>query len=251
MKKIKWKPELLVFSFALIVLIFSGCGVITKTHYGNGLKLNLERAQKANHIDSNYLKAVAARKAKRLKQNQALLAQQTEKISLQVIKESKTNSPKRKSIPNSLESDYKKQLPITNHTFETPASIKLETVTEGDTTQPISGRKDTPDTEIEEHTEIAGYVFYGSIIGYILSSLLSIILFPALIYVTLLFGIGLLIGFIFAIIGLGKIKEAKKEKNLKLKGKGLAISIIVTYAIMVLYAILSIVVLLALIFSLI
>lgn len=213
--------------FAFVVIGFSHCGVITKTRYGNGLKMDLEWGKKASPYDSIYIKNVAARKAKR-----NLLTQQYElDIEPKEIEGTDTFNKSQNTTTIQLQT-------LSDNPEPTLTELQQALIPDGDTTIPVKIPSGIREGEFEEHAEIGGYIFYGSILGqFVLGFFVSIL--PELALLSLAFGFGMIIGLVLAIIALKKIKEAKENYNINLKGKGLAISIIASFGIMLILGVLA------------
>ena len=196
---------------AFIIIGFSHCGVISKTRYGNGFKLNLEFGQKAKQIDSNYFKSITARKALRKQKLKEKISPTTAKSEVSQEKlpnESLYNAPtlSHDSIQLDLGSN---NLPLINYCPEDHLKHPLGT------SKPAVKHKEDSKIEYEKNAKAAGFVFYGSLLFIPILGPLALV--------------GMLVGFILAITALKRIKEAQKNENKKLKGKGLATSIIILF----------------------
>lgn len=228
--------KLIICLFALVLCTLTSCGIITKTRYGNGFKMELS-IKKGEGADSAYV-------------NKYIINKKSYRVKNQENRETAIDLKSHFSpAPNTL-------TPLNNYSINStlgsehidkprPFSKDIETPHEklvSDTTKPVSGRKDVPKPHIEPHAKASGFLFYGGFIGYIIS-LIAAYGLPSLVFLSFLpfiFGIVMLVGFIFAIIGLAKIRDARKYDNVSLRGKGIAISVIVLYGLGIIYALASI-----------
>jgi hypothetical protein len=199
----KYKSTLVV----VLAILLSSCSVLTKTRYGNGIKLNLEwglfSKQKA---DSAYLKKHHTPRENR-PTGAAPIDDHTD-----ILKPEQMRNIPSDSLFSSTIINVPQQQGIANPDF-TKTAISQQQIKEikGNSTEPEPTITKAP---FEKNAKIAGWLFYGGII-------------------TLAIGIGIiamLVGFIYAIRALKKIKEEEKKGN-HLRGKGLALSIIIISAI--------------------
>ena len=179
-------------------LLLSSCGVLTQTRYGNGIKLNLEWGLFSKQkVDSAYLK-----KYHKPRENRTSTAATIEDHT-HILKPEKMQSiPKDFLFPSNIIEAPKQQCIANGFTKKefTPKPIKEFT---RDSVQHASDKKG----KYEKHAVLAAVFFWGGIF--------SIVGFPLSI-----------VGFILAIISLRNIKREKKKGN-HLRGKGLALSVII------------------------
>jgi hypothetical protein len=193
-----------ILPFLLIITIVSSCGVITKTRYGNGLKVNLE-----NNLFSKKEKTIENKAEKAVKyhnNSNNLIATNSSHINL----DSATFLNNNEIGAANLENDI-----VKNKTKNT--AIILNKILEK--TVPKAVNEEIAEIKpIEKHAKIAGWLFYGGLVGSFIP------------YLNILAFLACLIGFILAFVALAKIRESGD----KYRGKGLAISIIVIYSILLL-----------------
>jgi len=194
--------KIFVVIFALALL--SSCGVMTKTRYGNGLKLDLGNNILAKKDKETELKAEKAIKkgveySKPIFQNS--IAKEPNKVIIQQDTLIRLNDEVKNNTSFKKDKKPLKWIKeIKDNVISKPLNVKYN------------------DAPFEKNAIWAGILFYGGV----LLGLTTI--FP------LISGLMVLIGFILAIVSLGKIK---KSGGLY-RGKGLAISIVVIFGLFIL-----------------
>jgi hypothetical protein len=195
------KKTLKIHTGIIALLLLQSCGIITKTRYGNGLKLNLGNRLENEKQQRNY----SFSKSK-LKPQLKLTNYKHNSIPLEYIN------------PISSIQHFTK---IKSKSFKTNSALK----------QPISVLKDIKmhknfksieppkiKKKVEPHTKIGGILFYASILGLIVLSYLPVFMLVNLLVLALLAGIVLTL--------IGK-KVLKKNPN-QFRGKGLMWSVLIT-----------------------
>ncbi len=210
----------LLLSFTVILLL-SSCGVITKARYGNGLKLNIESSLFARKDKSEAPKTPAKKK----------------KIVPQVTDEPMAAEPNISTDSfvsiTSIQSGSSTEILNTNsaHTDKKKLQKKEPAKSKGisKVLNPIKKIvDDKKNKKIEPNTEIAAWLFYGSLV---LNALLiySGLAIPGII--SALLSIASILGVVLAFVGLRKIKLSGNEY----KGYGTALSIIILFFLSILY----------------
>ncbi len=191
----------------VLILFFSSCGVITKTRYGNGLKLN---------VNLNVFKKDDTRSGKTRERAQRLtvIAKNT-KIPRQTF--SKKNSDFAPQIENLLSQDEVLiNLPTTGlmakEQLKTHIERKLifevgQVTNKAEKILPARPAKRKKNGPLEPITLIGAIFFYGAIVAFIFAAITKMPLVGW--FITLLL-ICILIGFIMSIIGLRRIDSSKK-----------------------------------------
>jgi hypothetical protein len=195
------KKTLKIHTGIIALLLLQSCGIITKTRYGNGLKLNLGNRLENEKQQSNYS-----------------FSKSKLKPQLKLTNYKHNSIPLEYTNPISSIQDFTK---IKSKSFKTNSALK----------QPISVLKDIKmhknfksieppkiKKKVEPHTKIGGILFYASILGLIVLSYLPVFMLVNLLVLALLAGIVLTL--------IGK-KVLKKNPN-QFRGKGLMWSVLIT-----------------------
>lgn len=213
------------------VLLISGCGVFTKTHYGNGLKFNGESGLfSKQQDDSFYLKRYyAKKKLKRI--GNGIVEQDVSLIGIDSthLNHVDTGYSSLVNLKPTLEDNSKG---VKQKIESRPTEIIEHTA---DSTKPITGIKDIG---YDQNAKAAGWLFYGGMVLR-LAVLFLVSLNPIFYLIYILLSLVMLAGFVFAIISLVRIKDEKSRGNY-LRGRGLSLSIIILFAISILLTILTI-----------
>lgn len=207
-KKVQWL--LLIF----ISQLFVGCGMIQSTRYGNGLKLNTEFFSKTTIDSSGFKKALQKSKARK-KQDFIVLMATKKAISTPIFP---LNISKGEDFYNA-EKNQKSCVNLPKNNGLQESNNLASTDTTKPETKPISSRIDKPEPPMEKHAKLA--LFFMPI------TVLALIL---------------------AIIGLSKIRQAKKE-GIELRGEARCITIIWVCSILLFLGLLSSVLIFVLILS--
>jgi hypothetical protein len=210
----------LLLSFT-VILPLSSCGVITKARYGNGLKLNIESSLFARKDKSEAPKTPAKKKK--------IVPQVTDEP---MAAERNKSTDSFASI-TSIQSGSSTEILNTNsaHTDKKKLQKKEPAKSKGisKVLNPIKKIvDDKKNKKIEPNTEIAAWLFYGSLV---LNALLiySGLAIPGII--SALLSIASILGVVLAFVGLRKIKLSGNEY----KGYGTALSIIILFFLSILY----------------
>jgi hypothetical protein len=196
----------------LTTISFSQCGIITKTRYNQGLKLNFGGGRNSTNYDSTHVMNIAAHKAQQrlLTHNDTFLPKL--KKTKSAFNRKTKHSPKRRIVKNMSNSNE-----IAHPLFQQPL-FQIS-----DTTKPAAQAESRKEEEYEKATNTARLVFYGSIITLIIAAVTLLAL------LAIASGIGIIIGFILAIRARFKIRDAKTKdedrKNLNKKRANLIITI--------------------------
>ncbi len=182
------KSNILVFIGLLYCLFYSSCGVISKARYGNGYKLNLEwgKDEKPEYVQ-----------AKKAEKRQALIY-------------NKTNTG---SIESTIEQNEIDNL-VDTLAYSNIKKLNLKPKKKFNKKSAPDKKKDKEKLPYEKHVETGAFLFY---IGLFIN-VISGFTFPILLLLVVL-------GVVFAIIGLFKIKNNKN----KYRGKIHAIVIIILF----------------------
>lgn len=188
--------------FALIGL--QSCGIVTKTRYGNGLKINLgnrlENEKHQTNFNFSKSKFKPQLKLSNYKHNSIPLENINPISSIQHFTKAKSKSLK------------------TNSAFKHPISsisiLKgIKIYKNYKTIEPPKFKK-----KVEPHTKIGGILFYASILGLVVLSY-----FPVFILVNLMV-LALLAGIVLTLIG----KKVLKKNPEQFRGKGFMWSVLIT-----------------------
>jgi hypothetical protein len=202
-----------IFGWVLAICLLSSCGVITKTRYGNGLKLNL-----GLNVFRNEKSIKADRESKRPGKvlNGAFRREKVEIPASATVIFTESPVPEALSSPG-LQSKARVPAVIRNKYREIRKQLKKGS-------SPNTGNNNG--MPLEPNTLAAGILFYGGLIGYIVMTYNLFIVPPLM---PTLCSIAMLVGFILAIVGLRKIRNSDEYS-----GYGLAISILVVAGLIVL-----------------
>ena len=228
------KKTLLVFAIGAFMLFLSSCGVFTKTQYDNGIKFNGEYGLFSKQKeDSFYLKRYYAKRA--FKRNRDMGVEQ--QAHSRSIKPRQQHEYPESNTSDDFTSYVEVESVHWNKSNQKGVVRRLQPKSElADSTKPISGRKDIG---YDRNAKAAGWLFYGGMFMRVATAFL-IGLSPIFAVVSLLFGLGMIVGFIFAIISLVKIKEERERGNY-LRGRGLSISVVVIFGLSIVFTIVSII----------
>lgn len=211
--------QLLLLMSAMVLL--SSCGIITKTRYGNGLKLNLGERFRKEERQSNV--RVKQKPERRLvfrpvseAETLALPQQAPEKTVLSAAPGKALKRIKHSGKAGS----------TSHHDIHHSAPEK----TISKTAQGVQNYR----VPIEPNVRIAAWLYYGGLaVSYLLGSMSAA--------VSAIAGIAVLAGFVLAWVGLSNIRDSGGAY----RGKGIAISIIVLTIISIIYLMLLILLLAA------
>lgn len=196
-----------ILSIIVCVALISSCGVITKTRYGNGVKVELGNGLFAKREKTEELKAEKAVKVGNLSKVESAFVSNS-KINNEEIIQQDTFDKSEYTINDN-------KLNIKNfNLFNRNTQLKSKVIEK-------SNYSEIP---VEPHAEIAGWLFYCGLVGMFIP-IINLFAFLAM-----------LAGFVLAIIALVKINSSEYQ----LRGKGLAISIIVVYPLIIILSILLI-----------
>lgn len=215
------KLELKLLLSITVILLLSSCGVITKARYGNGLKLNIESNLFARK-DKSETPKTPAKKKKMVPQvtDVPVAAVPTISIDSNVLNSS-IQSGASTEIPNTHSAliDKKK--------FQKKVPAKSKGISK--VLNPIKKLvDDKKNKKIEPNTEIAAWLFYGSLVLNF-ALIYSGLAIPGII--STLLSIATIVGVVLAFVGLRKIKLSGNEY----RGYGIDISIIVLFFLSILY----------------
>ncbi len=191
-------------SVVLCVTLLSSCGVITKSRYGNGVKIDMGNGLFAKKEKTEELKAEKA------------------------VKLGKANKeePIANASPAIINAENMQKDTIENSFFKTQLvhfankNIKIKPKYKVAKTHVVKKSNDY-EVPVEPHAEIAAWLFYGGLVG---------LLIP---FVNILAGLAMIAGFVLAIIALVKISDSEYQ----LRGKGIAISIIIVFPLIIILSI--------------
>lgn len=230
------KNGLGIFISILTLFVFSSCGIIETTRYGNGLKLNTEIFSKTT-IDSGGFKK-ALQKSRERQGKQSHQGQEKKAPYAAVNKEVVEEIEHYKNVA----SQQKKGERPVPQAVNAAQRNKSKADTARPETKPVYSNTKTKASKppVEKNAKLAGFMYFGSyLLNLIFLALLSVESFATmevtLFLVYVLPGLGMLIGFVLAIIAISKIKTAKKEGK-KLRGFGISVAIISLFGISVLIA---------------
>ena len=205
-------------AIAVVAILFSSCGVVTKARYGNGLKLNLgERWAKT--------KTKADKPENRKQARKKLLFRPAEPEPIADEGNTALNSGKAAEAHTTAPgTEALKQNPRKTDVRKTPEA------SDKPSDRQVQNGADNAARPMEPNVKIASVLFYGSLIFYFL--------YNGIIGATLIsiLGLCILIAFILAWIGLSNIKQSFGGYA----GKGMAISIIVLFILMLTYVLIVI-----------
>ncbi len=176
-----------------VIFIFSSCGIISKTRYGNGYKLNIEFNKKEKN---KYFVAKSAQK-KTLNLSK-LLEKRDQKTDSNTFSTYFVETGPLHKV-SKLKIDYKFEK------VKKPIS-KLKNINVQKTL--LENKPKTEKKPLEKHIKVAAWLFYGGLV--------------LIIFLPLIGGLMMLAGFILAIISYINIRRSGYE----LRGEGLAVSII-------------------------
>ncbi len=201
-----------ILSFLLIITFISSCGVITKTRYSNGLKIDV-----GNNLFAKKEKIIENKAVKAVKHQSNENTKITAKPANTILDTAHLNHDE--IILN----EHKGERVLVKNKI-TCKGVTLNKTLEK--TEPKALNEDKAEKKpIEKTAKIAGWIFYSGLVLNIIAALLGIPTYYIL-------SITLLIGYILAFVALAKIRESKD----KFRGRRLAISIIVIYSIFLLLA---------------
>ena len=194
--------------FALIGL--QSCGIVTKTRYGNGLKLNLgigsekENQQAQNRVPKSNFKPQFKVYHK---SNKTIRLENLNPVSsLKILAKNNSESFRTNSA--------------IEHSISIIPSLKgLKIYKDYKAIEPAKIKK-----KIEPHVKVGGILFYVSILG---SLLISLFPFPLL---ASILGLGLLAGIVLTLIG----KKFMKKNPEQFRGNGLMWSVLITCSVFLL-----------------
>lgn len=187
--------------FALIGL--QSCGILTKTQYGNGLKLNLgigckkENPQAQNRFKKSNLKPQVTLN---FPSHANIPFENFKPVSLL------------KSFPKNKSKSFKTNVVLVHSTSKIPLSKGIKPIKNHKTKEPYKLKK-----KLEPHVKIGGILFYVSILG---SIIMSFFPFPLL---ASILGLGLLAGIVLTLIG----KKFMKKNSEQFRGYGLMWSVLI------------------------
>ena len=214
--------------FSLLILLNS-CGVITKTRYGNGFKLNIESNLFSKGDDKK------TPKSKKTVKTKDEVGKNDVKIGTNKIETNDAidfnDAPSEREI-------VQKPISISSRNLLKKCKSEVELNEKIHVSSPEEKSQNAERKPIEPNTEIAGWLFYGSI-AVSLAIAFAGIYIP---FLSTILGIMTLVGFILALVGLRKIRLSGD----KYSGYGLAVSIIAIYAIALIISLLSLILFLAL-----
>lgn len=195
-----------------ICLLINSCGIISSTRYGNGLKLNIFENWGRENDDEK----VDEKNEKTTEINEKDEVEITSVDEIENIAITEELAPEEVKLisENSLNT-------IQENLNQNQAQIALNP-TQENTKIANDPRLNNPERPMDIVSNIAGILFYGSIILIIIFALLEIS--------TEILAIPFYLGFILALIGLNRIKKS----NGYYAGRGLDISIIVIFSIIML-----------------
>ena len=205
-------------AIAVVAILFSSCGVVTKARYGNGLKLNLgERWAKTETPENKgpQTKKAAKKWLLRPVEPEPIADEGSTAINSSKAAEAEATRPNTAAFKqNAKKTDVRK----TPEASDKPSDRQVQ------------NGADNAARPMEPNVKIASVLFYGSLIFYFL--------YNGIIGATLIsiLGLCILIAFILAWIGLSNIKQSFGGYA----GKGMAISIIVLFILMVTYVLIVI-----------
>lgn len=208
--------------FAAIMLL-SSCGILTRTRYGNGLKLNLGSGLKKEQPSTASVKK--EKKTAKLQFRPVF----EESIPDQVSDTFKTEAAGTSGLMKQNEKSKPRKLPVAKGSRFEKYLAKSQKHREKEAETMSPGVRDYR-APMEPNVKIGAILFYGSLIGSYLiqvTSDIATVLGP-------LMGLAMLIGFILAWIGLSNIRDSGGAY----RGKGVAISIIVLFILGILYILL-------------
>jgi hypothetical protein len=198
------KKTLKIYTGIIALLILQSCGIVTKTRYGNGLKINLgsrleNEKQKTNHSFSK----------SNLKPQLTLTDYKHISIPLENIYQYPSIQYFTINKSKSLKTNSALKHPISCF----PVLKGIKTHKKFKTIEPPKIKK-----KVEPHVKIGGFLFYGSLLGLIVLSYL-----PVFILVNLLV-LALMAGIILTVVG----KKFMKKNPDQFRGKGLMWSVLIT-----------------------
>jgi hypothetical protein len=204
-------------AIAVMAILFSSCGVVTKARYGNGLKLNLgERWAKTETPENKGPQTKKAAKKWLLRPVEPEPIAEEGPAALQSLKSAANQAPGANTSVHK-QSAQKTDPDKTPETPETPSDRQVQ------------NGADNAARPMEPNVKIASVLFYGPMIIFLLySGIIGAALSSIL-------GLCLLIAFVLAWIGLSNIKQSFGGYA----GKGMAISIIVLFILMVTYVLIG------------
>lgn len=205
------KTAQLLFLLALCILINS-CGIISSTRYGNGLKLNIFENWGREKDDEKVVKTTEIN--------------EKDEVEITSVDEIENIAITEELVPEEVKLISENSLnTIQENLNQNQAQIALSP-TQENTKIANDPRLNNPERPMDFVSNIAGILFYGSLILIIIFALLEIS--------ADVLAIPFFLGFILAIVGLNRIKKS----NGYYAGRGLDISIIVIFSIMMLLSIL-------------
>ena len=198
------KKTLKIYICIFALLGLQSCGIVTKTRYGNGLKINLgsrleNEKQKPNHSFSK----------SKLKPQLKLTDYKHISIPLENIYQYPSIQYFTINKSKSLKTNSALKHPISC----IPVLKGIKTHKKFKTIEPPKIKK-----KVEPHVKIGGILFYASILAYIMLSY-----FPFTILVSII-GMALLAGIVLTLVG----KKFMKKNPDQFRGKGLMWSVLIT-----------------------
>lgn len=198
------KKTLKIYAGIIALLMLQSCGIVTKTRYGNGLKVNLGNRLENEKHQSNYS-----------------FSKSKLKPQLKLIHYKHNSIPLEYSNPISSIQDFNK---IKSKSFKTNSALK-HPISSISLLKGIKMNKNFKTIEppkikkkVEPHVKIGGFLFYGSLLGLIVLSYL-----PVFILVNLLV-LALLAGIVLTFIG----KKVLKKNPEQFRGNGFMWSVLIT-----------------------
>lgn len=199
--------------FALIGL--QSCGIVTKTRYGNGLKINLgnrlENEKHQNNYSSSKSKFKPQLKLSNFKHNSIPLENINPISSIQHFTKTKSKS-------------FKTNAAIKHPISSIPLLKGIKIYKDYKTKDPSKTKK-----KVEPHVKIGGILFYASTLGLIVLSYLPVLILLNLLVLTFMAGIVLTF--------VGK-KFMKKNPN-QFRGYGLMWSVLIACSLLLLLTFLN------------
>lgn len=215
--------KILLPTSALLILVFSSCGIITKARYGNGFKLNIESGLFAKKDQSSPKISAAKKRSKSPEMPPFKATSSFDFVAVDSIKQNTMNVTLIQSHTTQITQ------------FENPVKLlKKEPKRQfKQFLKPAKTFSTKNDTRIlEPNVTLAAVLFYGSIIANALI-LSGSALVPPIVFAVL--GIAYLLGLVFAFIGLRNIRQSAEQY----KGKRLAKSIVIVFFAFLLYFIIA------------
>jgi hypothetical protein len=204
------KKPLKIYAGIIALLVLQSCGMVTKTRYGNGLKLNLGiRNEKENpQVPNRFAKS-------NLKPQVNLNFSSHADIPFENLKPVSSL----KTFPKNKSKSFKTNTVLMHSKSKTSYLKEITLKKNYKILEPSKTKK-----KIEPHVKIGGILFYASILGSIIMSLFPIPLLASIL------GLSLLAGIVLTLVG----KRFMKKNPDQFRGNGLLWSVLITCSVFLL-----------------